>query len=610
MQRSKCIEDFDYFVNHTTKFTKWALQMIDSSSKFPSSVLTGGVDLGDFDECLTVNNARFTGKFCTLEGTAGFTNETHVLKRLLNLRSSIMWGQCIPSSCSGDDLVEQNNYINFPYKYFSTLRVASCYTATDTVSFGIITKIIMCLLLFWVLLVLAFSIFNSQIFERLCTKWISRTFTTFSSSVSLSKNWSYLCRVSKRENMLSSLHGIRMISTISVVLCHQLVRELSTPYKNSDDILPMITGSVPSMLLANTIIAVDSFMLMGGLLHSYNYRADREKQTNTSLITYVIYRYIRLTPVYAVVIFFSAEIWYHLGSGPIWKSSVQDLSRSCENNWFYNLLYISNYINSEPNKMCLPHTWYLSADMHLYCVSIVLLTIMYKKPFLGKLLICLLCVASTSLVYWSTVYHRFPWTYTFGLQNVQYSRSYFSELYVKTHMRATPYFIGLLFGDILYRRKNKKIVISQVWIWLISVLVAALAVAIIFSLYFYYAFEYNATWAALYATFHRPLWALCLAWLIFVCANGYGGIVNKFLSAPAFQVFSKLSFCIYLIHYIVMINGMAVTRVAFIFSLSYVFFKLIKNLIITLTFSIVTTLIFEIPFAQLNKAYTRSNKAK
>lgn len=62
--------------------------------------------------------------------------------------------------------------------------------------------------------------------------------------------------------------------------------------------------------------------------------------------------------------------------------------------------------------------------------------------------------------------------------------------------------------------------------------------------------EYNHT--KIKATFFYPLqkllWALCLCWISYACISGNGGFLNTFLSAPFFQVLSKVTYSTYLIH--------------------------------------------------------------
>lgn len=54
---------------------------------------------------------------------------------------------------------------------------------------------------------------------------------------------------------------------------------------------------------------------------------------------------------------------------------------------------------------------------------------------------------------------------------------------------------------------------------------------------------------SLYLAFHRPAWSLGIAWIIFACALGYGGAANKILALPIFEILSRLSYGMYLIHY-------------------------------------------------------------
>lgn len=59
------------------------------------------------------------------------------------------------------------------------------------------------------------------------------------------------------------------------------------------------------------------------------------------------YLFFRLTPVFAFVIFYYATIFDHTGSGPMWKMVVSPESKDCRNNWYLNLLYISNYVRDD-----------------------------------------------------------------------------------------------------------------------------------------------------------------------------------------------------------------------------------------------------------------------
>ena len=68
--------------------------------------------------------------------------------------------------------------------------------------------------------------------------------------------------------------------------------------------------------------------------------------------------------------------------------------------------------------------------------------------------------------------------------------------------------------------------------------------------------EYGA-----YFSITRITFSLSIAWIIFACHYGYGGIINRFLSAPAFIPLTRISYVSYLIHPII-INAYFYTQEA------------------------------------------------
>lgn len=53
----------------------------------------------------------------------------------------------------------------------------------------------------------------------------------------------------------------------------------------------------------------------------------------------------RLTPLFAFVIFYTASVYAHTGSGPLWKAVVYPEVLDCRKNWWASLIYLGNYIN-------------------------------------------------------------------------------------------------------------------------------------------------------------------------------------------------------------------------------------------------------------------------
>jgi peptidoglycan/LPS O-acetylase OafA/YrhL len=52
----------------------------------------------------------------------------------------------------------------------------------------------------------------------------------------------------------------------------------------------------------------------------------------------------------------------------------------------------------------------------------------------------------------------------------------------------------------------------------------------------------------LYGSFFRVGWSLSVAWIIFACQNGTGGIIRWFLSLRLWQPLGRMGLSIYLVH--------------------------------------------------------------
>lgn len=67
-------------------------------------------------------------------------------------------------------------------------------------------------------------------------------------------------------------------------------------------------------------------------------------------------------------------------------------------------------------------------------------------------------------------------------------------------------------------------------------------------LYGLFKVELSKISAAAYSSLSHSAWALALAWIVIACSTGHGGIVNKFLSATCLYPFSRVTYCAYLVH--------------------------------------------------------------
>lgn len=106
-----------------------------------------------------------------------------------------------------------------------------------------------------------------------------------------------------------------------------------------------------TMILTGGPQIVQTFFAMSGFLlavQMIKYAENRSRSPGVLfLLKAIVYRYIRLTPVYAFVVLLHATWLSKLQDGPIWKLGTDTERAFCRRNWWTNLLYVNNYIHAD-----------------------------------------------------------------------------------------------------------------------------------------------------------------------------------------------------------------------------------------------------------------------
>ena len=130
---------------------------------------------------------------------------------------------------------------------------------------------------------------------------------------------------------------------------------------------------------------------------------------------------------------------------------------------------------------------------------------------------------------------------------------FFESYYIRISTRLPSYLVGILLGWILQRTKNVPFTIKKVsfheqilmrisflllvdsfFFLKLNVAISWLLAGLILSTMIYSPVPYvdeiavpaiNPLFELLYGTFHRTLWSASVPWIIFLCANGYGGTI-------------------------------------------------------------------------------------
>ncbi|GBO10265.1 Nose resistant to fluoxetine protein 6 [Araneus ventricosus] len=135
---------------------------------------------------------------------------------------------------------------------------------------------------------------------------------------------------------------------------------------------------------------------------------------------------------------------------------------------------------------------------------------------------------------------------------------YFTKFYIKPYTRLDPYLIGIALAYLLFRRKQSNagklnlMTLSGGW---------AIASGVTFTCLFgLYHQNPSMVASSFYNALNRTGFACGLAWVIFVCINDQGGVVNSILSCKLLIPLSRLTFCAYLLHPIIEIVYFSTVR--------------------------------------------------
>ncbi|XP_030378336.1 nose resistant to fluoxetine protein 6 [Scaptodrosophila lebanonensis] len=516
------------------------LRVLDAWGKLPSGLLYGHlVDMGNYESCL-LGNTNSDTKYCLASIHFDMPLPSAALNSL-----SLRIGTCIPALCSARLLnIWLNDYVNWLMEQRTTqittlVDESNCAVARKAPMTGL-DWFAVALLIFFGCLVLFSTILDYSNFPL---PWLS--------AFALRPNLQQLQHIYRgSSNVVYCLNGIRCLTIIWIIFGHGFMFMLILPNINSYKIVGWAQTPF-SMLLQSGSTAVDTFFMLSGMLLVLVSMRELDRNAGKLNVPLMyLHRLVRLTPVLAVAVLLFVTLFPRLDSGPLWQEMTSSY-QLCKSTWWATLLYVQNY--AAPGRMCLGHSWYLAVDMQLYILSPLLLLPLWhwrRKAVAGIVVIILLlsaCVFSIVMLNGLVVFNRDG---NLGADSVEMRKIYYT-----THVRATPWLIGLLFGYFLHsersriRRRCSKWLVLCLWL-----LAMALLCVVIFGVFPYTQpnmAEMTPLAGAFYLCCSRIAWSLALCWIIWACQNGYGGIINSLLSWSLWQPLSKLSYCMYIWHLLV-----------------------------------------------------------
>ncbi|KAK0060485.1 nose resistant to fluoxetine protein 6 [Biomphalaria pfeifferi] len=517
----------------------------------------------------------------------------------------ILWYICLPRSCTVEDsrsvaktfqnhfqldsvrseMFEQresadDNWYHLAVTLLVCLAVV-CFIATAVDSIGVLRRKVN-------------TIWNSHDLPRSKQAIACHILMSFSLRRSVHKTFG----ADDSEECISCLHGLRVISLIWVFAgsVFYIVPTINNPLRRYFIITSRIANIVYSPF------PVDTFFLISGCLVAYNFLNRMKNLRNLEsyqMIKYYTHRFLRLTPLFALVMVIYTGITPYLEHGPFVR---QDSNRynECRLHWWRNLFYISNLFDF--SSLCMPWSWYLQADMQFYALAplfIVPVFYGFRRVGVSVIILMVLChILSTAVILKSYE----DW-------DLQSHEQYLTHIYIKPWTRVGPYAFGLLLGYLL-SDWGKDIKISKLQVrtgWLIATLVFMLMLSVrdnvLAEMFGVQAFLQLRKISS-YTVLKSSLWSVTLGWIVFACFSGNGGVVNSFLTWEAWAPLSKLSYGAYLCHALVILYINHNQYFEEQFTYTYAVQKTIFVTVYANFLSLVLTLMIDTPIRNLVRPFT------
>ncbi|XP_052873708.1 nose resistant to fluoxetine protein 6-like [Anopheles cruzii] len=434
---------------------------------------------------------------------------------------------------------------------------------------------------------------------------------------SLPRNWQSLTTSGQEDTAkaqdLRFIQAARFLVMYLVIAGHSMLFNCIFPLLNPQYV-ELNYRRLVTMLIFNGITVVQIFFTISGFLLAVQF-ADLVERSGQRIFGWrnfgqsILYRYLRLTPVYGFMMLLDATWLIRLQDGPIWKRIVETERTFCRSNWWANVLYVNNYVTvSQP---CLQQSWYLATDFQLFVLGLMLLGVTWRFPKTLMPLFALASLTALAVPGIVTYINRFEGVVMLRPEALKYVLWYdpaYRRMYIPTHTNGGSYLAGLMAG-LMYRKlkhrgfeaaRNKQFIV----LWYASLPVA---IASLLSAYIFYAYDFEkpALWIALYAALAKNLWGILFGVLFVGLALGVGGFIRRALRNPIFRPLGKVTYCVFLCHLFIIRVTLGNERQPIYVSDMRILVSTSSTLVLAHVMGTLMCLLIEIPFANVQKAIFR-----
>ncbi|GFS78838.1 nose resistant to fluoxetine protein 6 [Nephila pilipes] len=557
---------------------------------------------------LTYQEESVASKLAQPLSSISFVKEISVITFLMGMLhnlhvTSAKIGVCTPSLCTAEDVRKLVQIIPEKLALDWKVEVSHCETQ-EPLQLTQSQLIVMCVMGVIILAVIIGSLVDimsatEQMEENSLKALLLQMVKAFSFPANARKLSEYTCP----HEPLAHVYGLMFIVFYWVAISNTFMYVNYDVTSNFMEAFKVAQAIFYEIVL-NRVIPLQVLFYISGLMTTYKWLKNPEQTLNVG--KFLFKRYIRFTPAYAFILalMIITPTW---GSGPSWYTHLNPIYNNCKDHWWYNLLYINNYIDSD--KVCLDHTWVIAVDAQLHIMAVFILIPLKIRPKLGLLVNLVLAVASLVSVALTNVYYDLPPNEALAFLHVKDRHYYAEHSYYRMYSHIGLYCTGVFVAYLVHMYPTMKISkktsgilwgITLLGFWGSTCSVHAWRNGIMPS----------SLIAAVYVTLSKVALGALLAWISVSCITGQATGLKDVLSWRPFAFLARLFFIAYIMHVPIINMVMSYKREHFFITDLELFYVVLNHVSGTLIVSYILFVYLEAPFLSLADVIRKRYKTK
>jgi hypothetical protein len=443
-------------------------KILDASAKIPSSFLESTVtSLGDYDECLSITNHDYIGKYCMVD-VFPLRPQEHTWKpELLHLGkysffngTAYFFGLCFPSTCSKSDVrsLTQSVLKDHP---LSVEGDVTCVTRDDVnlinrlLSISIGQAISIIVIVAFASAVGCASFLDSFRFigfdiHPFLPNSLKHRVDDFIQTCSIYVTLNELVEVKSSKSSaarLAFVDWVKLVIVMAGVFAHCLTC-LETPLgfftTDKHHLFTVVFTNPFGQFFFNDgglgwvtfLSGFSTFLMLQPLIQGnrLNYKMA------------IFDRWVRFAPV-VMAITCMDFVWPLILNGPFHSRVSSWINWKCRSHWWWNLSMISIFFPAL--EICAPHTYYTSVDMMMFLLGLVAITLLVKKPWLGIVSSTAMIAIGISLMMHYTEVFEVPPSVMLNHIRAQKVVDYLDTIQMSLYSFFSNYFLGVLIAYFL-----------------------------------------------------------------------------------------------------------------------------------------------------------------